>query len=1189
MTDLRIAGFEILEKVGEGGMATVWKARQLSLDRIVAIKVLSSRLACDPRDLDRFQAEAKAAARLKHPGIVQVYDAGTDGGLYYFVMEFVGGYTLGDWVRRKGRLPEREALAVADCVADALGYAWETQRIIHCDIKPDNIMVDTDGTVKVADLGLARTLAAITRVDRPDEVVGTPAYMAPEQVRGDAEQDFRTDIYALGATLYHLLTGHLLFEGQPDQKVLELQISGTVEDPCDQFSGLSNTVCWLMEKLLAKAPDDRYRSWAELRADLQRVQKGIYPLHRLPEGSASTLRRSRHRTISDAHASRPSSPVVYPADEKPRGSRVSGALLAAGVAIAIIGVAWWMVSRPVVSPSPSPLASPSAAPPEPTRPSPPASPHKAHDARDLYAYAQRWEQEHPGDFDRAISYYQQVLREAPDSPEAQNAKEHIRSLQKERAQAIARLLDDLKQQADRLVAEGRLEQAAQVYETYKGPLATETRAARLETADALRKDALEQQRREAESRQRRDKRYEETCERIATTLLSQGISPAQTELAQALSDPELTPHTTSLTRLLDYLTESPRWADEAILKSLRDQIGREVVVQTTTGEKRFTVVQVADGKISGQQRMALGGAEASRDYVLTLADLTLAERLKRLPASPTEAGALMQGLWAFHMREYAVAKANFERVPAPLGKYLVAALDKEAAKVRDQEAEQALAALLKRAGLDPGPFHAETWAQAVRTSRLRLNPSDLAEYRSRYGSTDFARRAASVLVVLDAPPEDARSEVGLRKETADTALPAEDARLDVARRLRQKNPGLAEETVHITMSGSNVSAVIIISSDVTDLSPLASYRSLRRLVCSPVPAEDQGATEPRGRLRDLTPLAGLPLESLYVGLTLVQDLNPLRGMPLRELDLRGTPVVSLAPLAGLSLEWLNVSGTRVREVGPLKGMPIRYLNLARTPVFDFRMLTGMPLESLHLDDTQVRDIGFVVGMPLRTLSLARTSVFSLTSLRDLALRELNVEHTPIKDLSPLRGMSTLQELNVGGTGISDIGPLNGLRLTSLSLAGTGVRDLNALKGMPLTRLNVSGCSLRDGTSLRGLRLVALDISRTGIRDLSFLVDMPLESLNLSGTRPQTLDSLRRLPLKTLRCQDIGNVDLTPLRHTPLEEIWIDVPTPQVLWMLRSLPRLRRINGLPVREFIEQEGERLRELFPPTPPRVPRRW
>ena len=188
MEPLQLSGFELLEKIGQGGMGVLWKARQASLDRIVAIKFLQPQLSCNPEEIQRLFSEARAAAKLKHQGIVQVYDANEANGIYYIVMEFIAGYNVGEWLRRKGKLGERDALLVAECVATALQYAWNTAALIHCDIKPDNVMVDRDGTIKVTDLGLSRIIQprGARSADVPQEIMGTPSYIAPEQSRGDS-------------------------------------------------------------------------------------------------------------------------------------------------------------------------------------------------------------------------------------------------------------------------------------------------------------------------------------------------------------------------------------------------------------------------------------------------------------------------------------------------------------------------------------------------------------------------------------------------------------------------------------------------------------------------------------------------------------------------------------------------------------------------------------------------------------------------------------------------------------------------------------------------------------------------------------------------------------------------------------------------------------------------------------------
>lgn len=293
-----LPGFEILEKIGKGGMAEVWKARQISLDRTVAIKVLKNRSLPDEEARARFRTEAQAAARVNHPGIVQVYDAGEQNGVPYYVMEYVEGQTLGDLLVERKTFPEENALIIAECVAMALGHAWEKAQIVHCDIKPDNVLVASDGSIKIADLGLARLVGQ--RTLDTETVLGTPNYVSPEQAEGRPDLDCRSDIYSLGAMLHHLLTGQLPFGGSAGSSAMELHISGFLPDPLDLRPDLSPAVAWLLEKLMIKDRAKRPQSWPEVLADIRAAQKGQAPSAPLPEPGQSTVRRSASRPLPTA-------------------------------------------------------------------------------------------------------------------------------------------------------------------------------------------------------------------------------------------------------------------------------------------------------------------------------------------------------------------------------------------------------------------------------------------------------------------------------------------------------------------------------------------------------------------------------------------------------------------------------------------------------------------------------------------------------------------------------------------------------------------------------------------------------------------------------------------------------------------------------------------------------------------------
>ena len=215
-----VGGFEVLSEIGRGAMGAVFKARQVSVDRVVALKILPPRLAKNSNFINRFLREARSVAHLNHPNIVQAIDAGHAEPYFYFAMEYVDGPTADELLQSEGPLPERRALEIARDVARALQHAHEAD-IVHRDVKPDNILIGSDGAVKLADLGLAReTVELDSRLTQTGMAVGTPDYISPEQARGETELDGRTDVYSLGATLYTLLAGAPPYDGESPVEIM---------------------------------------------------------------------------------------------------------------------------------------------------------------------------------------------------------------------------------------------------------------------------------------------------------------------------------------------------------------------------------------------------------------------------------------------------------------------------------------------------------------------------------------------------------------------------------------------------------------------------------------------------------------------------------------------------------------------------------------------------------------------------------------------------------------------------------------------------------------------------------------------------------------------------------------------------------------------------------------------------------
>lgn len=255
-----IDGLDFVRLIGKGGMATVWEARQRDTGSHVAVKILDDGFASNQKDVEAFCEEARTAALLDHPNIVTVFQFGCQGGRYYYVMELAAGYDTGKWLERKGRLEETDVLTVAESVGVALEFASRELGLIHCDIKPGNIMVDGDGTVKLTDMGIARVQRGSTQ---NDYITGTPQYMSPEQTLGDASLDARTDIYSLGATMYHLLAGRPLFSGSDYEEIMEWQRSATAEDVRLFNKGVSAPCATMLSRFLAKDRNDRPADWNE--------------------------------------------------------------------------------------------------------------------------------------------------------------------------------------------------------------------------------------------------------------------------------------------------------------------------------------------------------------------------------------------------------------------------------------------------------------------------------------------------------------------------------------------------------------------------------------------------------------------------------------------------------------------------------------------------------------------------------------------------------------------------------------------------------------------------------------------------------------------------------------------------------------------------------------------------------------
>jgi len=379
-----VPGYTLIGKIGQGGMGTVYKAIQTSVNRTVAIKILAPQATKDKSYVTRFFQEAHAAGQLSHKNLITAIDVGAAGGLYYFVMEYVTGRSCRELLNTKGPFDESKTLDVAVQMADVLDHI-HGHNLVHRDIKPENILLTPEGTVKLCDLGLAKSTAPQEQSLTQDGLaVGTPYFMSPEQVRGEKDVDIRADLYSLGSTLFYLVTQRHPYAGKSAAETMSMHLNAPVPDPRKAGAALSEDFAHVILKLMSKERGERYQTPAELLDDLRRIQSGSSPhFAREHAARAHVLRKAQatQRLLA-----------------RRRSKRMPFALVGGAGALILVGV----LASQIGGRGPEPVRHASAAAPRPVERPPekesPAPPKE--DPRDLLdKAAQLWAQ--------AEGFYQQ--------------------------------------------------------------------------------------------------------------------------------------------------------------------------------------------------------------------------------------------------------------------------------------------------------------------------------------------------------------------------------------------------------------------------------------------------------------------------------------------------------------------------------------------------------------------------------------------------------------------------------------------------------------------------------------------------------------------------------------------------------------------------------------------------------------
>lgn len=427
-----IDSMRIERRLGQGSMGEVFLATHLTLNRRVALKVLNRAYTETPEAIERFRKEVRLQAKLAHPNLVTAYTAGSTQDIHYLAMAYVAGETMYHRVKRKGPLEEEEALSVALCVARALRHAWERHHILHRDIKPANIMVDDDGEIKLTDMGLSKSLLEDGEATQTGLLIGTPHYMSPEQVRGEALTDARADIYGLGATLYHMLCGEPPFPLDNVRDILRAHLNKPPPSPRARRPDITEATDRLVRWMLSKSPLQRPADWGVVEAEIEGILQRHFP----------TVDTQVRATTGETTAPMP---VATPGTSPARTGR-GGYLLAALVVVALSAYGLWIQGQSRAGATPTPPAQKA----EPTVAPTPIEPPREEVAP--------------------------PPEELP--PRVRMARSHLPGPMRD-------IMLELDRAAAPLIKGRRWAEAAAIYRDYDGPMARETERPRMKTAARL--------------------------------------------------------------------------------------------------------------------------------------------------------------------------------------------------------------------------------------------------------------------------------------------------------------------------------------------------------------------------------------------------------------------------------------------------------------------------------------------------------------------------------------------------------------------------------------------------------------------------------------------------------------------------------------------------------------------------------
>jgi|GEM_PF-1021576 len=1160
-----IGGFKITSKLGVG-MDEVYLARQLSMDRNVALKILPATLSMRKDLSARFLNEVKLLAKLEHPHIVMAHEAGEDAGILYLAMAYIEGESLEARLEREGPFSERTALAITRKLAGALAYAWNRHKLLHRDIKPLNVLLDMEKEPRLVDFGLAKSLGTDTGLTMANMMMGTPNYISPEQSQDSSQVDTRADMYSLGAVLYNMVTGEVPFAGTSLVEVIKKQIAEPLPDPREYNPDLSEGCVILMEIMLAKNRNERHESWEAVIADIERVAGGKSPTKELPETGASTLMRIRNlkhlaEVKGRVKVKTGGKPWTGPDQKMKNKMRMKvWAWAGAGVAAALVillGVILFSGQDQTVPGSAQGPATPGTGTvmigENGTASAPiPGADTQAAKLNQSYLSALEYVSSHPEDINGSIGRLEEVRKDGAGTEYAQKAGEQIQRLETAKRQKVEAAWKGLKQAVEKLSDQKQYAEGILLLEQYAGLYAAEMESDRKMLAEELtakdqaqkeekakQQAAAEEKKQKAEVEAAEKGRQEAAQTRLnavmgeaARGLLKGDYEATAKLLAGARADVALLPVTNEIAAAAETAAKVAGM-NQVILESFNRENGREMAVEFRNGKvEKLRIEGVAGGKVKGKREIS--GGFIARDFGVS--DLSLREKTRRIgsDALPSPATSIMRGLLACEGGDGTGAEACFKEAGFGLG----TALAVEAARQRtERQSLQAYRNLVRLMGVVAsgketeqlaGWIRGKTWSPAQAEQLAR----GAKEFRTQYGESALARSNDVVLVALEGLSGTPQTPLGT---TQPVTQPPAAITLQASPVETMKIPDTPAEKA----SRAALMEILKLAGVGTDLTKARDL--MRQIAAKGYPEADaakiqeavaafektQGGTETakgQWRLLDFLTQAGPEPRPPLLQATeenvkratedwrvenhgAIGDVKSTIDQYGVKIEVLNCPAQTVRALGDLPLSVFKCGGARgqIRDIAPLADCPLRELDPGGSPVEDFSVLMKIKtLRMLNLRNTQIKDLNVAQG---------------LTNLYNL-----NINGTPVKDLSPLKGMTKLDRLTVGSTlKAKDLSPVFECPLTSLGIEGCLIKDLSFVTNFPaLINLNISSTLVKDLSPLRGLQLQSIEMAGTPVRDLSPLEGMPLSSLNMTDVPATNLNVLAGMPLRSVH---LGHPDL----------------------------------------------------------------